>query len=87
MFLPRDRRTILYLVAVGRITPEEAERMLVAWNDLRESQWIVAGCMVLAVLSTLGGHGGFGQGWFTHSWLTQAQHAVSHFKLWWGGTR
>jgi hypothetical protein len=78
--MPRDRRTILYLVAVGRMTPEQAERLLVTWNDLRESQWIMAGCMVLAVLGLLGGHGGSGQGWF------QMNHAISLFKIWMGGT-
>jgi hypothetical protein len=79
--MPKDRRTVLYLVAMGRMTPEQAERMLVTWNDLRESQWIMAGCMVLAVLGLL-----HGQGWFPHGWFTQGHHALSLFKLWWGGT-
>lgn len=73
--MPRDRRTILYLVAMGRMTPAEAERLMMAWNDLRESQWIMAGCMVLAVLGIA-----HGQGWF------HAQHAISLFKFWLGET-
>ena len=28
-----DRRAILSLVAMGRITPREAERLLVVWDD------------------------------------------------------
>ena len=37
-----DRRAILSLVATGRITASEAERLLVAWNDSRETVWILA---------------------------------------------
>lgn len=84
--MPKDRRTILYLVAVGRMTPEQAERLMVAWNDLRETQWIVGGVMMLAVLSALGGHGMSGESWFGHGSLMQWHNAISIFKLWWGGT-
>ncbi|MGC2618304.1 MAG: hypothetical protein WA414_04630 [Acidobacteriaceae bacterium] len=84
--MPRDRRTILYLVAMGRVTPEQAERLMVAWNDLRETQWIVAGCMVVAVLGVLSGHVGSGQSWFGHGSLPQWHNAISIFKFWWGGT-
>jgi hypothetical protein len=76
-----QRSTILYLVAVGRMTPAEAERLMMTWSDLRESEWIVAGCMVLAVLGLL-----HGQGWFAHAWGMHAQHAISLFKFWLGGT-
>ena len=38
----KDRRAILALVAAGRITASEAERLLVAWNDSRETAWILA---------------------------------------------
>lgn len=34
-----NRRTILHQVALGRITPIEAERLLIAWNDGRENLW------------------------------------------------
>jgi hypothetical protein len=37
-----DRRAILSLVATGRITAAEAERLLAAWNDSRETAWILA---------------------------------------------
>jgi len=36
-----DRRAILSLVAMGRITAAEAERLLAAWNDSRETAWIL----------------------------------------------
>lgn len=37
-----DRRTILALIAMGRITPSEAERLIAAWNETRETAWILA---------------------------------------------
>ena len=37
-----DRRAILSLLAARRITALEAERLLVVWNDSRESFWLVA---------------------------------------------
>jgi len=46
-----DRRAILSLVATGRITAAEAERLLVAWNDSRETAWILALGLVFAVLA------------------------------------
>jgi len=49
----RDRRTILSLVAMGRITAAEAERLLAAWNDGRETAWIFGLCLALAVLAQL----------------------------------
>lgn len=46
-----DRRTILSLVAAGRITPAEAERLLLAWNEGRELLWAFVVCMAVAVLA------------------------------------
>ena len=51
--MDKDRRTILTLVAMGRITAAEAERLLVAWNDGRETAWIFGLCLALAVLAQL----------------------------------
>jgi hypothetical protein len=48
-----DRRTILHLVALGRITPAEAERLLLAWNEGRELSWVFAACVAVAVLTQL----------------------------------
>jgi hypothetical protein len=48
-----NRRTILQLVALGRITPNEAERLLIAWNDGRESIWALAACVVITLLVQL----------------------------------
>jgi hypothetical protein len=48
-----DRRAILALVAMGRITPGQAERLIAAWNDSRETAWILAACLAFAVLAQL----------------------------------
>lgn len=48
-----DRRTILSLVATGRITVGEAERLLAAWNDSRETAWILLLCLAFACLAQL----------------------------------
>jgi len=46
-----DRRTILALVAMGRITPGQAERLLVAWNDSRETAWILVTCLAFVFVA------------------------------------
>jgi hypothetical protein len=48
-----DRRAILSLVATGRITALEAERLLVAWNDSRETAWILALSLTFALLAQI----------------------------------
>jgi hypothetical protein len=48
-----DRRAILSLIAMGRITPAEAERLLVAWNESRENAWILGFCLVCVCLAQL----------------------------------
>jgi len=40
----RERQAILSLIALGRITPREAERLLAAWNAGREELWIIGAC-------------------------------------------
>jgi len=48
-----DRRVILSLVAMGRITAAEAERLLAAWNDSRETAWILALSLAFACVAQL----------------------------------
>jgi hypothetical protein len=46
-----ERRFLLQLVALGRVTPAEAERLLVVWSDRRETQWLLAACASAICLS------------------------------------
>ena len=42
-----ERRTILSLIAMGRITPREAERLLACWPDSSETAWVLGACAVI----------------------------------------
>jgi hypothetical protein len=48
-----ERRVVLHLLAIGRLTPIEAERLLVAANDAREGFWMFAAAMVIACVAQL----------------------------------
>jgi hypothetical protein len=48
-----NRRAILSLVAHGRITPAEAERLIAACSADREAWWMLAGCALCAGLFQL----------------------------------
>lgn len=67
--MDRDRRTILQLVALGRLSPADAERLMALWNLHREDLWIVLACLLLAVLPT---HAPL------HSWLGGVYAAGAH---------
>ena len=51
-----DRRSILQLVALGRVSAGEAERLLLAWNEGRETAWMIAGCVALALIAAHEAH-------------------------------
>jgi hypothetical protein len=48
-----DRRRVFKLLAMGRITAAEAERLMSAWQANRESGWILAGCIGIALSAEL----------------------------------
>lgn len=48
-----ERRTILALIAVGRITPAQAERLLGTLNETRETAWILTLCLAYVGLAQL----------------------------------
>jgi len=47
-----ERRAILSLLAAGRITAAEAERLIAAWEDSREWIWIAVACFAACLLQT-----------------------------------
>ncbi|HEV2277510.1 MAG TPA: hypothetical protein VGS02_05020 [Acidobacteriaceae bacterium] len=63
-----DQRMVLQLIALGRLSPAEAERLLLASSAGRETAWMVGGCVLLAVIGLLQAHAGA---------LLQIGHAVS----------
>jgi len=48
-----DRKRVFKLMLMGRITAAEAERLMAAWQASRESAWILAGCIGIAVMALL----------------------------------
>jgi hypothetical protein len=51
-----NRRAILSMVALRRITPAEAERLIAACSSDREAWWLLAGCALCAGLIQLEPH-------------------------------
>jgi hypothetical protein len=51
-----NRRAILSLVALRRITPAEAERLIAACSSDREAWWLLAGCALCAGAVQLHSH-------------------------------
>ena len=51
-----NRRAILSLVALRRITPAEAERLIAACSNDREVWWLLAGCALCAGLFQMQPH-------------------------------
>ena len=49
--MSNHQRVLLQLIAIGRISPAEAERLLIAGNEGRGLLWVLCGCMVIAALS------------------------------------
>jgi len=48
-----EHRAIFHLVALGRMTSAEAERLLAIDSVERENRWMVAACAVIAAVATL----------------------------------
>ena len=49
--MKNGKTQILEMVRARRITPAEGERLLMAWNEERESRWIFAACSTPAVVN------------------------------------
>ncbi len=47
--MQKERQIILSMIALGRITPREAERLLAAWTLSREELWVIAACVTASL--------------------------------------
>ncbi len=88
--MKNERRTILGLVAAGRISAREAERLLRVWNDAREELWVLAACLLVCVTQIhlrlpLDGLGHFIEG-FAREVLSVWSAALSTLTKGMGGT-
>jgi hypothetical protein len=80
----RERQTILSLIALGRITPRESERLLAAWNAGREELWVIAACAVIGFAQSLPALERLGNAWLPGI-LPGLHHAVASITYWTGG--
>ncbi len=48
-----DRRAIFHLLAMGRVTPAQAERLLLAIDERHESFWFLALALLVASAANL----------------------------------
>jgi hypothetical protein len=86
--MKRERQIILSLVALGRITPAEAERLLAAWNAGREELLVLAACLVIGLTEFLPGLSSLTRN-LAHTLLPEGipgvHHAIMAISYWVGG--
>lgn len=86
--MKRDRQIILSLVALGRITPAEAERLLAAWNAGQEEFLVLAACLVVGLTEFLPGLANLTRH-LAHTLLPEGipgvHHAITAISYWVGG--
>jgi hypothetical protein len=51
--MQKERQAILSMIALGRITPQEAERLLAVWSLSREEFWVIAACVTASLTQTV----------------------------------
>jgi len=77
--MQKERQAILSLIALGRITPREAERLLAAGNSCREELWVMGACVAACLAQGLPALATLAQS------LPGIHHAVSAITFWMGG--
>ena len=82
--MKRERQAILSLIALGRITPREAERLLAAWNAGREDLWAIAICAAAFLAQLLPALGHVADNLLPGG-LPGLLHAASALTYWMGG--
>jgi hypothetical protein len=74
------RKEILGMVVTGRITALEAERLLLAWNEERDSRWVFAACAAPAAVN-------FAHAGWVHIMVTGGLHPAGWVSWIAGGLR
>jgi len=82
--MQRERQTILSLVALGRITPREAERLLAIANTGREEPWVMAACAATGLAQVLPALPRIAHALLSAG-LPGLHHAVLAITFWMGG--
>jgi hypothetical protein len=75
----RERQAILSLIALGKMTPREAERLLAVWNAGREEPWIIGVCAAACLTQFLPEPGRMTQ------LCLSMHHALAAITYWMGG--
>lgn len=77
--MKEERRTVLWLVAMGRISAAEAERLIAAWSADREVLWMAV--VGIALVVTHGIMQGTAAGHLAHALApllhNMAQHTIA----------
>ena len=82
--MQKERQIILSMIAQGRITPREAERLLAVWSVSREEFWVIAACVCASLTQIVPSLARM-----VHSLLPEGlpglHHAVMAITFWMGG--
>jgi hypothetical protein len=82
--MQKERQIILSMIALGRITPREAERLLAAWSLSREESWVIAACVAASLTQIVPA-----MARIVHTLLPEGlpglHHAVMAITFWIGG--
>lgn len=73
-----ERRTILALVALGRVTPAEAGRLMEITERAREDRWIWIACLTFLLVKVGAGPAVSALGHFEHVWMPGFAAVVIH---------
>jgi len=77
--MKKERHAILSLIALGRITPAEAERLLAICGEGRQELWVFAVCLTACLAQFQPAHMLLAGG------LPALHHAVTAITYWIGG--
>jgi hypothetical protein len=82
--MKRERTAILSLIALGRITPAEAERLLAMCGEGREELWVIVLCLAACLAQFLPALARMANTLLAGG-LPALHHAVTAITYWIGG--